>query len=53
MHWKKEYNEAHASLTNRFNKIFNGFNENELTPPLVNALNYELVDWISKPHHRN
>ncbi|MEA3469314.1 MAG: hemerythrin family protein [Thermodesulfobacteriota bacterium] len=39
--------EAHASFTNRFNDFFNDFKENGLTPPLVNALNNELVDWIS------
>ncbi len=39
--------EAHASFINRFDKIFDDFNENGLTPPLVNTLKNELVDWIS------
>ncbi len=45
--WLDEQLEAHAHFKNRFNEIFDDFNENGLTPPLVNALKNELVDWIS------
>ncbi len=38
---------AHTAFINRFDEIFNDFNENGLTPPLVNTLKNELTDWIS------
>lgn len=40
--------EAHAYFTNRFNEIFDDFNKDGLSPPLVNALKNELTDWVTK-----
>lgn len=39
--------EAHGAFSKRFEHFFNDFNENGLTPPLVNSIKTELINWVN------
>lgn len=40
--------EAHAAFSKHFDQFLIDFNENGLTPPLVNSMKNELINWISE-----
>jgi hemerythrin len=40
--------EAHAAFSKHFEQFLSEFNETGLTPPLVNSMKSELINWISE-----
>ena len=43
----QEQQEAHAAFAARFSEIQEEFNEQGVTPALVNIINHELIKWIN------